>query len=144
MYDIIKHTHSYWAYLVLAILIIAVINAIFGLISKKEYSAKDLRIALFGLIIAHIQFLIGLVLYFVSPYFEMWSHGGVMGDAAKRLYLVEHPAINIITIVLITVGFSKHKKKDSSASKFKTIFIFYLIGLILLLSRIPWDVWPNW
>ena len=144
MYDIIKHTHSYWAYLVLAILIIAVINAIFGLISKKEYSAKDLRIALFGLIISHIQFLIGLVLYFVSPYFEMWSHGGVMGDAAKRLYLVEHPAINIITIVLITVGFSKHKKKDSSASKFKTIFIFYLIGLILLLSRIPWDVWPNW
>ena len=144
MYDIIKHTHSYWAYLVLAILIIAVINAIFGLISKKEYSAKDLRIALFGLIISHIQFLIGLVLYFVSPYFEMWSHGGVMGDAAKRLYLVEHPAINIITIVLITVGFSKHKKKDSSASKFKTIFIFYLIGLILLLSRIPWDVSPNW
>ena len=144
MYDIIKNTHSYWAYLVLAILIIAVINAIFGLISKKEYSAKDLRIALFGLIIAHIQFLIGLVLYFVSPYFEMWSHGGVMGDAAKRLYLVEHPAINIITIVLITVGFSKHKKKDSSASNFKTIFIFYLIGLILLLSRIPWDVWPNW
>ena len=112
MYDIIKNTHSYWAYLVLAVLIIAVINALFGIIGKKEYSAKDLRIALFGLIISHIQFLIGLILYFVSPYFEMWSHGGVMGDAAKRLYLVEHPAIHILAIVFITIGFSKHKKKN--------------------------------
>ena len=144
MYDIIKNLHSYWAYLVLAILIIAVINTILGLIGKKEYSAKDLRIALFGLIVSHIQFLIGLVLYFVSPYFEMWSHGGVMSDAVKRLYLVEHPAINILAIIFITIGFSKHKKKVSSASKFKTIMIFYVLGLILLLSRIPWDVWPNW
>lgn len=144
MYDIIKNLHSYWAYFALAILIIAVINAIIGLIGKKEYSSKDLRIALFGLIVSHIQFLIGLVLYFVSPYFEMWSHGGVMGDAAKRLYLVEHPAINILAIVFITIGFSRHKKKVASASKFKTIMIFYIIGLILLLSRIPWEVWPNW
>ena len=144
MYDIIKNLHSYWAYFILAILIVAVINAIIGLIGKKDYSSKDFRIALFGLIISHIQFLIGLVLYFVSPYFEMWSHGGVMGDASKRLYLVEHPAINILAIVFITIGFSKHKKKVSSTSKFKTIMIFYAIGLILLLSRIPWDVWPNW
>ena len=144
MYDIIKNLHSYWAYFALAILIIAVINAIIGLIGKKEYSSKDLRIALFGLIVSHIQFLIGLVLYFVSPYFEMWSHGGVMGDAAKRLYLVEHPAINILAIVFITIGFSRHKKKVASASKFKTIMIFYIIGLILLLSRIPWEVWRKW
>lgn len=144
MYDIIKTLHSYWAYIVLAILLIAVVNSIMGFISKREYSAKDFRIALFGLIVTHIQFLIGLVLYFVSPYFEMWSHGGVMGDATKRLYLVEHPMINILVIVLITIGFSKHKKKAASAAKFKTIMIFYIIGLVLLLSRIPWDVWPNW
>jgi uncharacterized membrane protein len=67
----------------------------------------------------------------------------VMKTASVRLYLVEHPLINIIAIVLITIGYSKHKKKLTSISKFKTILIFYVLGLICLLSRIPWDVWPK-
>jgi len=143
MYDTVKMLHSYWAYLVLIILIIAVINAIIGLTGKKEYDAKAFRISLFGLILSHIQLLIGIILYFVSPWFSNWSElgGGVMSDSISRLYLVEHPFINILAVVLITIGYSKHKKKSASASKFKTITIFYLLGLVLFLSRIPWSTW---
>lgn len=144
MYSIVKTLHSYWAYFLLAILIIAVVNSLIGLAKKREYTAKDFRIALFGLIVTHIQLLIGLVLYFISPFFDMWAHGGVMGDSIKRLYLVEHPAINILALISITYGYSRHKKDVRSNSKFITILIFYIIGLVLLLSRIPWDVWPNW
>jgi len=141
----IKTLHSYWAYLVIIILIAAVVNALIGLFGKKEYGAKDFRVSLFTLIVSHIQLLIGLILYFVSPKFEQWSLMGseVMKTASVRLYLVEHPLINIIAIVLITIGYSKHKKKLTSISKFKTILIFYVLGLICLLSRIPWDVWPK-
>ncbi len=141
----IKTLHSYWAYLVILILIAAVINALIGLFGKKEYGAKDFRVSLFTLIVSHIQLLIGLILYFVSPKFEQWSIMGseVMKTASVRLYLVEHPLINIIAIVLITIGYSKHKKKLTSITKFKTILIFYILGLVCLLSRIPWDVWPN-
>lgn len=67
----------------------------------------------------------------------------VMKTADVRLYLVEHPLINIIAIVLITIGYSKHKKKLTSTPKFKMIFIFYALALVCLLSRIPWDVWPK-
>ena len=145
MYDTVKMLHSYWAYLVLIILLIAVINAIIGLTGKKEYDAKAFRISLFGLIVSHIQLLIGIILYFVSPMFDLWNElgGKVMSDSTSRLYLVEHPLINIIAVALITIGYSKHKNKSTSTSKFKAITIFYLIGLILFLSRIPWDVWPN-
>lgn len=66
-----------------------------------------------------------------------------MKDEVNRLYLVEHPLINIIAVVLITIGYSKHKKKLTSTPKFKIIALFYTIALILFLSRIPWDVWPN-
>ena len=126
-------------------LIVAVVNSIINLTGKKEYSAKDFRISLFTLIVSHIQLLLGLILYFVSPKFEQWSLMGseVMKTASVRLYLVEHPLINIIAIVLITIGYSKHKKKLTSPSKFKTILIFYALALICLLSRIPWDVWPR-
>lgn len=145
MYDIIKTLHSYWAYLVLFTLLVGVINAFLGRFGKKEYNAKAFRIALFGLIVSHIQLLVALILYFVSPMFDNWSEmgGEVMKSASVRLYLVEHPLVNILGVALITIGYSKHKKKLTSASKFKTIVIFYLIALLLFLSRIPWDVWPN-
>ena len=128
MYSTIKMLHSYWAYLVVIILFVAVINALIGLAGKKDYGPKDLRVSLFTLIVSHIQLLLGLILYFVSPMFELWSSMGseVMKTASVRLYLVEHPLINIIAIVLITIGYSKHKTKLTSSPKFKTILIFYI------------------
>ena len=144
MYSTIQSLHSYWAYLVLLILIIASVNSVFKFVGKKEFSAQDFRISLFTLIVSHIQLLIGLLLYFVSPRLSVFSElgmGGVMGDSINRLYLVEHPLINIIAVALITIGYSKHKKKLTSTPKFKTIAIFYTIALVLFLSRIPWNTW---
>ncbi|MGB5419646.1 hypothetical protein [Algibacter sp.] len=143
MYDVVKTLHSYWAYLVLIILIIATINAIIKTIGDKEYEATDFRKSLFALIVSHIQLLIGLVLYFVSPRLELWSElgGKVMSNSVARLYLVEHPFVNIIAVALITIGYSKHKKKLTSNGKLKTIAIFYSIALVLFLSRIPWSTW---
>ncbi|SDK84836.1 hypothetical protein SAMN04488034_101647 [Salinimicrobium catena] len=144
MYSTVFFIHSWWAYLVLLILVIASINSLIGFFSKKEYSATDFRIALFTLIVSHIQLLIGLILYFVSPYFNAFSEGGmgeVMKDSTLRLYLVEHPLMMILAVVLITVGYSKHKKKLTSRPKFKMLAIFYTLALVFVLSRIPWGAW---
>lgn len=143
MYNTVQTLHSYWAYLVLLILILATFNALIKYFRKKEYHAKDFRLSLFTLIVSHIQLLIGLILYFVSPRFELWGELGskVMSNSIARLYLVEHPLINIIAVTLITIGYSKHKKKLTSTSKFKTIAIFYSFALVLFLSRIPWNTW---
>lgn len=144
MYSLLKNIHSYWAYLVLLVLILGILNAIGGKIKGKDFESKDLRLSLFGLIFSHIQLLIGLILYFVSPWFDQWSDlgvGGVMKDAQARLYLVEHPITNILAIVLITMGWSLHKRQSDPGKKFLRIFLFYGFGLLLLLSRIPWDTW---
>lgn len=144
MYSVVKTLHSYWAYLVLLILIIATINAIVKTVSDKEYEATDFRKSLFALIVSHIQLLIGLVLYFVSPRLQLFSElgmGEIMKDSINRLYLVEHPLVNIIAVALITIGYSKHKKKLTSNAKLKTIAIFYTLALVLFLSRIPWSTW---
>ena len=126
------------------VLITASVNALAGFAGNKEYGATNFRIALFTIIVAHIQLLIGIVLYFVSPKFSVFSEGGmgvVMKDPTLRLNLVEHPLVMIIAIVLITMGYSKHKKKLTSKPKFKILAIFYTIALILVLSRIPWNMW---
>ncbi|MBW3518462.1 hypothetical protein [Flavobacterium sp. NKUCC04_CG] len=139
MYNIIKQAHSGIAYLALILLAIAAISAIIGYASKREFKESDRKIALFALIFTHIQLVLGLVLYFISP--MVVSLGDAMKHPMMRLYALEHPLINIIAIVLITIGWSKHKRVVESDKKFKFFAIFYTLGLILILSRIPWGVW---
>ncbi len=145
MYTFIQKFHSGWAYLALLLLIIVVVNSFVGFSGKKEFKEKDRKIALFGLVFSHVQLLVGLFLYFISPlgYSNIGSlgMGEVMKNAALRLTVIEHPIINIIAIVLITIGWSKHKKATTSEGKFKSILIFYALGLLLILSRIPWNNW---
>ena len=125
-------------------MILAVVNAISGLFSNRIFNLeKDFRISLFALILTHIQLLVGLILYFVSANglnaIQTMGMGGL--NSAARLLAVEHPFINIIAVVLITIGWSKHKKVMEAKKKFKTISIFYGLGLLLILSRIPWGQW---
>ena len=144
MYSILKNIHSYWAYLVLLVLILCIFNAITGKINGKDFESRDLRLSLFGLIFSHLQLLIGLILYFVSPWFDQWSNlgmGGGMKDAQTRLFLVEHPFTNILAIALITIGWSAHKHQSDPSKKFLRIALLYGLGLLLLMSRIPWDSW---
>ena len=138
-----KNIHSYWAYVVLIILIFAVANAIIGLTKKKEFTDKDLRIGLFALIVSHIQLIIGLAWYFMSPWYKALKAdaGAVLSNKATRLLAVEHPIAMILAIGIITIGWSKHKKKTADAGKFKMFAIFYGIGLLLMFSRIPWNNW---
>lgn len=144
MFSIVKNLHSYWAYLVLLVLVIATFNALIKAFGKKEYQATDFRLSLFTLIVTHMQLLIGIILFFSANYFSIigdMGMGEVMKNADLRNKIVEHPLTMIIAITLITMGYSKHKKKLTSASKFKMIAIFYTLALILVLAKIPWNVW---
>ena len=138
-----KEIHSYWEYLVLLMLAFAVVNAILGISKKREFTDKDVRIGLFTLIISHIQLLIGLGWYFMSPAYKALKvdSAAVMGNSAARLLAIEHPLMMLIALVLITIGWSKHKKKTEDVAKFKTFALFYGLALLLILSRIPWSQW---
>lgn len=143
MYTGIKHLHSYLPYLLLAALIITIIIYVAKLSQGSSYSAADKRLSLITLILAHLQLVFGIVLYFVSPVSQAALQAETtMSDATNRLYAVEHPLTMLIAIVLITVGHSKAKRKEESSAKFKTVAIFFTIALILALVRIPWNVWP--
>lgn len=134
-----KDIHSYWAYIVLGILIFSVVNAVLGFTKKRSFTDKDLRIGLFTLIVSHIQLLIGLGWYFVSPWYKSMKENGI--DTGNRLLALEHPIVMILAIVFITIGWSKHKKKIEDTEKFKTFSIFYGLALLLVLYRIPWNNW---
>lgn len=144
MYETVKILHSYWAYLALLMIVIASLNALFKFFSNKEFHPIDFRISLFTLIVMHIQLLIGIVLFFAADYVSLISEMGMknlMGNDLLRSNIVEHPLMMIIAVVLITIGYSKHKKKLTSKPKFKMLAIFYTLALICILAKIPWATW---
>ena len=142
MYTGLQHAHSGIAYLALLGLIVVIFWALIGSLSGREFQEKDRKIAMITFIICHIQLLLGLILYFVSPLgFSLLTSGGAMSDAAARLTALEHPLINIVAIALISVGYIRAKKLETSRSKFRSIYMMYAIGFVLIISRIPWSAW---
>ncbi|EKB49744.1 hypothetical protein [Cecembia lonarensis] len=142
MYIGLKHLHSGLAYLALLTLAIVVIYALIGALSNRPFTERDRKIAMVAFILAHVQLLVGLILYFVSPLgFSLLTGGGAMSDSAARLTALEHPVINILAIVVITIGYTRAKKFAEDRAKFRSIYMLYAIGLVLILSRIPWENW---
>ncbi|WP_192350255.1 hypothetical protein [Algoriphagus sp. Y33] len=142
MYTGIQHLHSGIAYLALLALAVVIIYMLIGSLSNREFTEKDRKIGLIAFILSHIQLLVGLILYFLSPLgLEMLKSGSAMSDSAARLMALEHPLINIIAIVVISIGYIKAKKPGVSRGRFRSIYMMYAIGLVLILSRIPWSVW---
>jgi heme A synthase len=139
MYPELQQIHSYTAYLSLAGLLIAILYSAWSLMNKNPFSKM---IAVLGLALTHLQIVLGLVLYFVSPLGFSNFSGANMKDTVSRLYMLEHPLTMIIAAVLITIGYSKAKRKAAVEAKHKQILIFYMLGLLLILLRIPWSAWP--
>ncbi len=142
MYTGLKHLHSYLAYVLLAAIIFSLIYAVYKFATKNQFDEKVRKAALVGFIASHLQLLIGIVLYLLSPLGLSNFSSEAMGSSVSRLYILEHPVMMIIGIALISVGYIKAKKPGDDASRFKTVILFYTLGLIFMLSRIPWQVWP--
>lgn len=135
MYNGLVHAHSGLRYVVLALLLVAIFNA-FSKKKNSTWTAKDKKITLFAMIFTHVQLLLGLVLYFISP--KVSFSEGFMQNEVLRFYAVEHLSLMLVAIALITIGYSKAKKASSDRKKFSAVATFYLIGLILMLAAIPW------
>ena len=143
MYSIIQPIHSYLAFAALFLLGFATINGILGSSSQKAFEAKDANINKFALIATHTMFLLGLILLFVSPVAQsaFADMKTAMKDSTVRAAIIEHPFVNIIAVILVTIGNARVKRAVGNGRKFKQTAIFFGIALLLILSRIPWGAW---
>ncbi len=142
MYGALLDIHNLLRWGVLLGGLYAITKSALGLIHKREFTASENRAHVIFVMFCHTQLLVGLILYFISPYgakaFEA-GMGAVMKDAVLRFSAVEHIATMIIAVVLIQIGRSLSKKATEVAAKHRKALIFFSIGFLLMLSRIPWD-----
>jgi hypothetical protein len=137
----IKHLHSFLAYLFLVSSFVSVVYSVANY-KKNEYSSTQFSLAKLAFIAGHIQLLVGLVLWYLNWSSKLFSNTAeVMKNSDLRLLAMEHPIINIIAIAIVTIGYIKVKKATSALEKNKFNLWFYLVALVLILSRIPWQRW---
>lgn len=140
MYEILTRSHSGLRWVVLVLLIAAIAKSIGGISSGRAFNEGDRKLVLFSMVVLHVQLILGLIMYFMSPNVE--AALADMGEAMKRPMLrfvaVEHITMMILAIAIVTFGYSRAKRAADSVSKFRRIAIFYTIGLILILAAIPW------
>ena len=134
--DFIKQFHSGWAYLVILMGVIFVISTLIYAISKKDTNATIKKIGLFTTIIFHVQLLLGLVYYIMM--FSALEPSGIMKDSGLRLTFVEHPMMMIAGVVFMTIANAKLKRSTTVPM---SVAVFAIIGLVCILSRIPYHVW---
>jgi bacteriorhodopsin len=137
-YSLVIHSILRWAVLLFGFW--AVLSALSGLISKREYRSSDNRTGLLFMIFCDIQLLMGLILYFTGMWFEKvkTGMGDVMKDPIERFFAVEHALMMIIAWLLVHIGRSMVKRADTDAQKHKRAIIFFGIALIIILAMIPW------
>ena len=141
MYIGLLHTHNLFRWLVLIALVFAIGFAFNGWFKKRDWNKRDNLSGLLLTIFMDIQFLIGIVLYgFVSPITKAAFNdfGAAMKNSELRFYSVEHFLMMVIALIVIHIGRAKSKKNSAPWKKHRSAFIYYIIGLILIVAAIPW------
>jgi hypothetical protein len=123
MYTGLLHTHSLIRWIMLILLIMAIFRAYNGWKSKRSFTSGDKKLTLFTLIFSHVQ---------------LPDMGAAMKDKMLRFWAVEHIMMMIISILIITIGYALSKRAANDSDRFRKIFVYFLISLIIILITIPW------
>jgi hypothetical protein len=136
IYLILKHAHSGLRWMVFVLLIYTVFNSIKKILANEKYTKGDKIFTSLTTIFAHIQLLLGLILYFTSAkvVFSISSFRSNM----LRFYLAEHILGMLIAITFITIGLIRVKKAKLDKSKHARTFVFFFLAFIIIIFTIPW------
>jgi uncharacterized protein YacL len=142
MYAILLPIHHYTGWAVLLAGLYAITKSVLGIMHKRDFTKQENIAHAAFLGTCHLQLLLGLILYFVSPVVDQAlanGMGAAMKDAASRFVAVEHIATMVIAIVLVQVGRIISKKQTDAVAKHKKALVFFVIAYVLIISRVPWD-----
>ncbi|MCX5767411.1 MAG: hypothetical protein NTZ43_09345 [Gemmatimonadetes bacterium] len=140
MAHILLIVHSYVRWLVLLAALVAVARAVSGVATGRSYGVADAKSALFFMIAMDTQFLLGVVLYGVSPLMReaMRNMGASMADAPTRFFVAEHPTFMLLALVLVHVGRVLIKRAELDRAKFVRSAVSFAAATGLILAGIPW------
>lgn len=144
MFDILLYAHSIIRWLVLFGLAFALFTAYKGYSQKLPFTRSANAIRHWTATLAHIQLTIGLIIYSKSPIVSyFWGNAKeAMHELQPSFYGLIHSTLMLIAIVVITIGSALAKRKTEANDKYKTMLLWFGIGLFIIFIAIPWPFSP--
>lgn len=141
MQTVLITLHNISRWLVLVFGIWAAVRAFSGWRGNKEWTKTDNRAGMLFTMLLDLQLLIGLVLYFTSPFMApiLKNFGAAMGNSGARFFAVEHFGGMLLAIIVAHVGRSLSKKAAADKAKHKRAAVAFTVALVLILAAIPWS-----
>jgi len=128
--------YYYWEVLVIISILAVVLNSFYALVTKKIFTFFDLRITIFTLVFNHLFFIIGVFIYlFNLLLFFLVKEKEYQIDQNNELFFLTPHLINLLSTIIITVGWSLHKKSNINYKKVLRLFVFNFSGLIVLILK---------
>ena len=140
MAEIVLLFHSYFRWLVLFLFLDSLLFLIVSL-KNKNFSKLFKLLHKFTSIAMSIQFLIGILLYSISPVVAsaLENMGKAMKDKELRFFSVEHTLTMILALGLFHASNAKIKKDEIPfENKYKFIVSSYVILIVFFSIGIPW------
>lgn len=140
-FQIVLVFHSWNRWAILLFLITSLVLA------KKRFpniEGFNQKIKFTSLLSIILQWILGTYLYFTSPisnYF-MQQTSKAIHVREIRFFGLEHITVMNLAIGLIIWGYFKSNRQTTKINADKTIWVYWGIGLILILSSIPWSFSP--
>ncbi len=134
------HSLLRWALIIFLIINIIRVNVE----ADQHFDKLDRTWSLRLLITTHINLLAALYLYFVGPDGikmidrEKYTMKDVMERPVLRFWIIEHPIMMLISIVLITISHTYSKKDIEPLKKHRIMSILYILALVIILAAVPW------
>ncbi|MAU63384.1 MAG: hypothetical protein CMC38_03410 [Flavobacteriaceae bacterium] len=128
--------YFYWELIVIISIIAVTTNSLIGVFCKRSFQNFDLRITLFSLIFNYIFLIIG-VFIFVSNALLLYtdSNNESIIEQSHFLFYIQNHLLNLIAVLILTIGWSLHKRSKISLKKFLRILGFYLFGFIIIAGK---------
>lgn len=143
MYLLLLTLHGIVRWMVLFFLLYSIFHAFRGYMGERPFTAADDVVRHWTATVAHIQLVLGMGLYVISPIVRSVVAGQItdgMNDGFFFRYI--HIGMMLSGIVLLTIGSAKAKRIKVDKDKFRTIIIWYLLALLIMLLAIPWPFSP--
>jgi ABC-type dipeptide/oligopeptide/nickel transport system permease component len=141
-YEILKATHSIVRWVIVLGGLYAIITSLQGLFTKGQWTDNHQRAGIIFTSALNLQFIIGLILFFISPYIKGLIASGmsnVMSNSQSRFFVVEHWFTMILAIIAAQLGYSLAKRAKTDRAKFMRSSIGYVLAALLIAYGIPWS-----
>jgi quinol-cytochrome oxidoreductase complex cytochrome b subunit len=141
LYNIVLALHNIVRWVVLITAILALVRAYMGWLQNREWSARDRQSGVFFTSALDTQLLLGLILFFISPWTRALLTGnftGMMSDPTMQFFSIEHVPFMILAVVLAHIGSARARGATDAASKFRQSAIFFSLSVLVIILIIPW------